>query len=273
MFVHLYIAVYKGMTLDEPPLTVTMLRSSALDRIQEFLLLGDRRQAYQFAMDEKLWAHAMIIASSIDKDSWKEVVNDFLRTELAVKDDAGLSPSTTFSSDPVATRKGNWESLRVAYSLFSGQGAASSKFNISQQYCTVRQKISVQELVPPNSLLQRATAGLQPPAGTLSIVSPRTPNFSSLPVPPQSLSKWVDTVAMMISSPLPSETSIALTAFGDQLLANNWVQAAHTWCVFSPIERFIIVTSLIAIYYHPKHRLWAVLEVHLLELVYLALRI
>ena len=106
-----------------------MLRPSALDKIQELLLLGDRRQAYQFAMDGKLWAHAMVIASSIDKDSWKEVVNDFLRTELGIKDDAGLSPSTTFSGDPAAGRKGNWESLRVAYSLFSGQGAASGTSN------------------------------------------------------------------------------------------------------------------------------------------------
>ena len=127
MIVHLYIAVYKGINFDEPPLTVTKLRPSALDKIQEFLLLGDRRQAYQFAMDEKLWAHAMVIASSIDKDSWKEVVNDFLRTELGINDDVNLSQSTTFSSDSVATRKSNWEGLRVAYSLFSGQGAASGK--------------------------------------------------------------------------------------------------------------------------------------------------
>lgn len=109
-----------------------MLRPSALDRIQELLLLGDRRQAYQFAMDEKLWAHAMVIASSIDRDSWKEVVNDFLRSELGTKDD---SPSTMFNNDPATARKGNWESLRVAYSLFSGQGAASGKTNASQQYC------------------------------------------------------------------------------------------------------------------------------------------
>ena len=111
-----------------------MLRPSALDKIQELLLLGDRRQAYQFAMDGKLWAHAMVIASSIDKDSWKEVVNDFLRTELGIKDDVGLSPSTTLSGDPVAGRKGNWESLRVAYSLFSGQGAASGRSNTCQEY-------------------------------------------------------------------------------------------------------------------------------------------
>ena len=131
-----FIAVYKGVAFDEAPLTVTMLRPSVLDRIQELLLLGDRRQAYQFAMDGKLWAHAMVIASSIDKDSWKEVVNDFIRAELGIKDDVGLSPSTTVSGDSVAGRKGNWESLRVAYSLFSGQGAASGRFIICHEYLT-----------------------------------------------------------------------------------------------------------------------------------------
>ena len=254
-----------------------MLRPSALDKIQELLLLGDRRQAYQFAMDGKLWAHAMVIASSIDKESWKEVVNDFLRTELGIKDDVGLSPSTAFNGDPVAGRRGNWDSLRVAYSLFSGQGAASGRSNTCLEYCADPQFSSVQELVPPNSLLQRAIGGLQPPTGSLSIVSPRTPNFSSLqapaPIPPESLSKWADTVAMMISSPLPPETSVALTAFGDQLLANNWVQAAHAWCVPFLQSRVIVVTSHAAIYFHPKRRLWAVSEVRLPGLVFLALRI
>ena len=128
----------------------------------------------------------------------------------------------------------------------------------------------VQELVPPNSLLQRATGGLQPPALSTSAlsISPRTPNFSShqvpAPISPESLSKWADTVAMMISSPLPSEASLALTAFGDQLLANNWVQAAHAWYVsFSPIQDAIVMISHAAIYFHRKHRLQVVLEVRL----------
>ena len=133
--------------------------------------------------------------------------------------------------------------------------------------------------MPPNPLLQRATGSLQPPAssaGALSI-SPRTSNFSSLqapaPIPPESLSKWADTVAMMISSPLPSETSVALTALGDQLLANNWVQAAHTWCVNFPRLRAIVVTSYAAIYFHPSRHLRVVSEVPLLELLCLALKI
>src|SRR5215216_4282041 len=67
---------------NESPISVTTLRPSALNTIEDFLVRGERRQAYHFALDERLWAHAMIIASSIDKDSWKEAVNEFLKTEL-----------------------------------------------------------------------------------------------------------------------------------------------------------------------------------------------
>jgi len=117
-----FLASFSSPSLDEPPISVTTLKSSTLDRIEELLLQGDRRQAYQFAMDQKLWAHAMIIASSIDKESWKEVVNDFLRTELGSKEDAARSGSTL---NGIHHSQSNRESLRVAYSLFSGQGAAA----------------------------------------------------------------------------------------------------------------------------------------------------
>lgn len=111
----------------EAPLAVSTLRPSALAKIQEFLLRGERRQAYHYALDEKLWAHAMVIASSIDKDAWKEVVNEFLRTDLGVKDDS--SRPSPFSKgnevSPPATNGREW--LRVAYSLYSGQGPAAGK--------------------------------------------------------------------------------------------------------------------------------------------------
>jgi len=116
-----FLASFKPGAFDEPPISITTLRPSALDRIEELLLHGDRRQAYQFAADEQLWAHAMIIASSIDKEAWKEVINEFLRSELGMKEDIG---NESFTS-PGNQRQHGRESLRVAYSLFSGQGALS----------------------------------------------------------------------------------------------------------------------------------------------------
>jgi hypothetical protein len=48
-------------------------------------------------------------------------------------------------------------------------------------------------------------------------------------VAPESLSGWAETVAMMLSVTPGVETLAALTALGDQLLANDWVEAAHVW--------------------------------------------
>lgn len=113
--------------LGESPISVSTLRPSALVKIQEFLLRGERRHAYHFALDEKLWAHAMIIASSIDKDAWKEVVNEFLRSELGVKNDEPRQPTFLRNSEASSVATNGREWLRVAYSLFSGQGPAAGE--------------------------------------------------------------------------------------------------------------------------------------------------
>jgi len=111
----------------ENPITVSTLRPSALAKIQDFRLRGERRQAYHFALDEKLWAHAMVIASSIDKEAWKEVVNEFIRTELGAKDDGRRLPAMPKINEPPPQETNGREWLRVAYSLFSGQGPAAGK--------------------------------------------------------------------------------------------------------------------------------------------------
>jgi hypothetical protein len=71
-------------------------------------------------------------------------------------------------------------------------------------------------------------------------MTPRTPNFGALsvtaPIPVETISKWAETVAMMLSSPLPQETSAALTSLGDQLIANQLFEAAHVWYVFIPVS-------------------------------------
>jgi COPII coat assembly protein SEC16 len=113
--------------IHETPIAVSTLRPSNLDKIQEFLLRGDRQSAYHYALDEKLWAHAMVIASSIDKEAWKEAVNEFLKSDLGAREDTSRV-SQTNSSETVSKINGR-ESLRVAYSMFSGQGAAAGVFS------------------------------------------------------------------------------------------------------------------------------------------------
>ncbi|KAF8590610.1 hypothetical protein K439DRAFT_1611986 [Ramaria rubella] len=203
--------------LNEPSLAVYHLRSSSLDRIQEFLLRGERRQAYHYAIDEKLWAHAMLIASSVDTQAWKEVVNEFLYSELTAKQQLG--PSSGSKSEATASLTNGRESLRVAYSLFAGHGAAA-----------------VQELVPQRAIPANKDSLLAPPLGGIHN-TPISPNFPqpalTSSVPRESLAKWQETAAMMIFSQ-KSGDSAALTALGDYLAANLWVEAAHACYLLSP---------------------------------------
>ncbi|KAJ7582686.1 Sec23-binding domain of Sec16-domain-containing protein [Mycena floridula] len=194
---------------NEAPISVSTLRPSALDKIQEFLLRGERRQAYHYALDEKLWAHAMVIASGIDKESWKEVVNEFLKNELGSKERTEGSQLLRVADAPGLQANGR-EPLRVAYSLLSGQGASA-----------------VQELVPQRML----SVGM-------AAVTPMTPNFAgsatATTVPVETLSKWTEMVAMMTSGTPGPETSAALTALGDQLAVHQWIEAAHVCYLLSP---------------------------------------
>jgi hypothetical protein len=93
----------------------TTLKQSMLEKIQDFLTQGERRQAYHYALDHKLWAHAMVIASSIDKEAWNEAINEFIRAEVGSRPGSGSGDSAS----------SGWEGLRMTYSSFSGQGAAS----------------------------------------------------------------------------------------------------------------------------------------------------
>lgn len=240
-------AAYHPGVLDEAPISVTNLRPSELSKIEEFLLQGDRRQAYRYALDRKLWAHAMVIASSIDRETWKEAVNDFLHQELGGSDEQTRNVSHAASH----SAKTSWESLRMAYSFFSGQGSAASKCRGRLVNVNARNIPSVQELAPLTSL-QRSGAVLQPVGPPIAAATtPRTPNFMAmqplLNIPSENLVKWAETVAMMISSPFTpsSETSSALVALGDQLLAQNWIEAAHAWFVALYYQRLNSTNDLI----------------------------
>ncbi|KAK0459755.1 Sec23-binding domain of Sec16-domain-containing protein, partial [Desarmillaria tabescens] len=218
------VASYTGVSVPSPrneeTISTTTLRSSALNKIQGFLLHGERKKAYHYALDEKLWAHAMVIASGIDKDAWEEVVNEFLKTELGVKEDMSRNSLQVRGSEAMLPSVNGREGLRAAYRLYSGQGASS-----------------VQEMIPQN-LLSRATGHVSLPVPALPQMTPMTPNFTvpqvaAGSIPTDCLSKWAETVSMMLSPSINSDTSSALLAFGDHLLANQWVEAAHVCYLLS----------------------------------------
>ncbi|KAE8369100.1 Sec23-binding domain of Sec16-domain-containing protein [Aspergillus caelatus] len=87
----------------------------SIESIRNSLLVGNREKAVWDAVDSRLWGHAMIIASTLDRSVWKQVVQEFVRREVK---------STT----------GNSESLAALYEIFAG--------NVDE---------SIDELVPPSA--------------------------------------------------------------------------------------------------------------------------
>ncbi|KAG9002395.1 hypothetical protein FRB93_011512 [Tulasnella sp. JGI-2019a] len=204
------------------------VKPGALDKLQEHLLRGERQLAYRHALDEKLWAHAMLISSSMDKDAWKEVASEFIRTELGVD-------ATRAAVDPSNGR----ESLRVAYSLFAGQGAAAGMI-ISLGYTAkvANGQNSVNELLPPKPLAGGLSSFMQPiPPSPLVPVTPITDMTNGGlknvgPIPTAVLSKWPETAATIKSNTTAGD-SAAITALGDALIRNKWPEAAHACYLLS----------------------------------------
>lgn len=214
----------------ETPISVSTLLPSSLDKIQEFLVRGERRQAYHYALDERLWAHAMIIASSVDKEAWIEVVDEFLKVELGVHETAQRATPRFHTKSVVPRQSNGREWLRVAYSVFSGQGPTAGMWYFTTLGTNLTTCFAVQELVPMN-LLSRAVTGLQ--VSMLSHVTPTSPNSTSTTaaaqIPMESLSKWPEIAASIVSSPLNSEYSATLSALGDCLTSHHLVEGAHVW--------------------------------------------
>ncbi|KAI8343977.1 Sec23-binding domain of Sec16-domain-containing protein [Chlamydoabsidia padenii] len=92
------------------------VQENALDSILAYLSQGDRSGALEWAIQEKLWSHGLIIGKTLDEDAWKTVVDQFVEHTLSTRpenEQAGLHQT------PVC----DLASLRVLYALFSGAGA------------------------------------------------------------------------------------------------------------------------------------------------------
>ncbi|KAI9669851.1 MAG: vesicle coat component [Caeruleum heppii] len=67
--------------------TTTSLPSSnssknAVARLQEILGRGERENAVWHAVDQRLWAHALLLSSTLGQEVWKQVVQEFVRQEV-----------------------------------------------------------------------------------------------------------------------------------------------------------------------------------------------
>ena len=101
----------------------------------------------------------------------------------------------------------------------------------------------VQELLPQH-LFPQGTAPI--PVTAPSHITPTTANFvtaapaqvSNIPV--ESLSRWAETVAMILPTNMTMDASSALTVLGDCLAHNQWTEAAHVWW-----EQSILVAGIL----------------------------
>lgn len=87
----------------------------AVEVLRKRLLSGDRQAAVFHAMDNRLWSHALVISSTMERSMWSQVVREFVRQE-------------------VKTVGENAESLSALYEIFGG--------NVEE---------SIDELVPPSA--------------------------------------------------------------------------------------------------------------------------
>ncbi|KAF1829570.1 COPII coat assembly protein sec16 [Decorospora gaudefroyi] len=54
----------------------------AIEDLQSMLIKGDREKAVWHAVDQRLWGHAMLLSSTLSKETWKQVVQEFVRKEV-----------------------------------------------------------------------------------------------------------------------------------------------------------------------------------------------
>jgi len=79
----------------------------SLESLRKLLLHGERAKAVWHAVDNRLWAHAMLLSSTLDQNIWKQVSQEFVRQE-------------------VKTYGENTEALAALYQMFAGNGEDSA---------------------------------------------------------------------------------------------------------------------------------------------------
>lgn len=88
----------------QPAPAKEMIASQAdLKYLSHMLVRGQQQEAQQYAMQQQLWTHALIISSALGADSWKSCVDSFLAHTMATADN-GLQH----------------QPLLTAYKLFGG---------------------------------------------------------------------------------------------------------------------------------------------------------
>ncbi|RKP10430.1 Sec23-binding domain of Sec16-domain-containing protein [Thamnocephalis sphaerospora] len=173
-----------------------------LHQIEQLLLRGDRAGAVAVAVNNKLWSHALVLASCVGKDVWKETVSSFLRDQLAA----------TASN----------EGLRVAYGLFAGFGRQAVDRVLSNE------DVDNQASEPG----QFSTAAELAASATETTVF--TPGKAqNVPAQEASLNRWRTILCTIVANRTPAD-HVAISSLGDALCRAGQIEAAHLCFLLSP---------------------------------------
>ena len=130
------------------------LNPSVMEELRKTLLQGDREKAVWYAVDQRMWGHAMLISSTLPREIWKQVAQEFVRQEVR-----------TFGN--------NTESLAALYATFAGNWEESIDELVPP---SARAGLQMVSKVEPSGPTKNALDGLDRWRETLSLIlSNRTP--------------------------------------------------------------------------------------------------
>ncbi|MCJ1390724.1 vesicle coat component [Xylographa bjoerkii] len=75
-----------------------------VESLRKLLIEGEREKAVWHAVDKKLWGHALLLASTLPRELWKQATQEFIRSEVKPVGDKAESLAALYD---VLT--GNWE--------------------------------------------------------------------------------------------------------------------------------------------------------------------
>lgn len=85
---------------------------SHIAQLSRLVVDGDKRGAAEYAADQGLWSHALIISSSVGPEFWKEIVSRFSTAELGLSHDAAaLKASYTIFAGITSETGKSWHML------------------------------------------------------------------------------------------------------------------------------------------------------------------
>lgn len=75
-----------------------------IEALRKILLQGEREKAVWHAVDQRLWPHAMLLASTLDTKVWKQVIQEFILQEVKT-----CAKNTESMASLYQILAGNWE--------------------------------------------------------------------------------------------------------------------------------------------------------------------